>query len=60
MLGGISNVEMAVVEGFRTVLYSSTLIGFFILAVSVGCLCLEIDCVFINWENYSTPFVSQQ
>jgi len=60
MLCGISNVEMEVVEVFRTVLYSSTLAGFFILEVSVGCLCLEIDCLFINWENDSTPFVSQQ
>lgn len=60
MLCGISSVEMAVVTGFRTTLYSSTLAGFFILEVSVGCLCLEIDCLFMNWENDSTPFVSQQ
>lgn len=60
MLCGTSDVEMAVVEGFRTVLYSNTLAGFFILEVCVGCLCLEIDSLFINWENDSTPLVSQQ
>lgn len=60
MLCGTASAEMAVLEGFRTLLYSKTLAGFFILEVSVGGLCLEIDCLFINWENDSTPFVSQQ